>query len=179
MTNKYVIVFIHLVSTVNDKNIKTVVTQEVHFVNDLHAKMLVNINIMSSEQINIIMLKRQVIINLCKNTVILIEVCSQSCTCCTIHIKFNLIISSHTEQSISIHYIQHLSKQDFLFESEESNLALFAHKIDLSLFVILTQNETNYTISIQHNQHLSYLTELNYERCYYVAADETIRNLVI
>lgn len=58
-------------------------------------------NIMSSEQINIITLKKQVIIDTCQNVIILIKVCSEShSTQCIIHAKFNMIISPHTEQSI-------------------------------------------------------------------------------
>ncbi len=59
MISKYIIVLIHLVST----EIAAVITQKIHLVDDLKAKMLVKMNIMSLKQINIITLKKQVIID--------------------------------------------------------------------------------------------------------------------
>ncbi len=37
----------------------------------------------------------------------------------------------------------------------------------------------NQSINIRHNQCLDYLTELNYKKCYYVAVNESIRDLMI
>lgn len=59
MISKYIIVLIHLVST----EIAAVITQKIYLVDDLKAKMLVKMNIMSLKQINIITLKKQVIID--------------------------------------------------------------------------------------------------------------------
>ncbi len=87
---------------------------------------------------------------------------------------------SHTEQPISIHHIRHLSKQNFFFKSKDLlNLVLFAHLVNFSLSVIITQNKMNQSINIRHNQCLDYLTELNYKKCYYVAVNESIRDLMI
>jgi len=142
MMSEYVIVFIHLVSIIdtNQQKIEVMIIWEIYLVNDLKTKMLININIIRSEQIDIITSKRQVTIDTCQNVIILIELCSQSSSIkCIIHIKFNIIISSHTEQPISIHHVRHLSEQNFLFKfKESSNLVLFAYMIDSIMSVIIT-----------------------------------------
>lgn len=88
-----------------------------------------------------------------QSAVISIKVQSQDCfTRHTIHIKFNIIISSHTKQPISVHHIKHLPEQNFLFKLEDSlNLVLFVYMIDFSIFIIIIQNKTDQTISIRHN----------------------------
>ncbi len=65
MTSKYVIVFIHLMSSLdtNQQKIKVIITWETCLVNDLKIKMLININIMRSKQIDIITSKKQVTID--------------------------------------------------------------------------------------------------------------------
>ena len=107
--------------------------------------MLVEINIIRFEQINIIISKKQAVIKLYKNIIISIKVCLHSHSIkCTIYVKFNIIISSHIKQPISVHHIRHLSEQNFLFESEDfSNLALFAHMINSSLLMIIAYNESD------------------------------------
>jgi len=108
---------------------------------------------MRFEQIDIITFKKQAVIDTCKNIIISIEIHLQDHFIKhIIHIKLNIVISSHTEQFIFIHHIQHLFEQDFLFESENSlNLMLFVHMINFSLSVIIAQNEINQHISIRHN----------------------------
>ena len=143
--------------------------------------MLIEMNIMKSEQINIIISKKQIIIDICQNTVISIEIHLQSSFIKhIIHVKFNIVISSHTKQLISVHHIRHLPEQDFLFKSKDSsNLVLYAYMIDFSLSVIITQNKLNQPISIRHNQRLEHFTELNYEECYHVVISESTQNLAI
>ena len=58
--NKYIIVLIYLLS--ND--VEAVIIWETYFVNDLKAKILININIMRPKQIDIITLKKQAIIDI-------------------------------------------------------------------------------------------------------------------
>ncbi len=43
----------------------------------------------------------------------------------------------------------------------------------------MTQNKMNQPIKIRYNQRLEHLTELNYKRCYHIAANESIRDLMI
>ncbi len=107
--------------------------------------MLVKINIIRSEQINIIISKKQVIIDICQNTVIVIEICLWSSSIKhIIYVKFNIVISSHTKQLISVHHIRHLPEQDFLFKlKDSSNLVLYVYIIDFSLSVIMAQNKLN------------------------------------
>ncbi len=142
MTSEYVIVPIHLVNIVksNQQEVEVIITWETHLVDGLKTKMLVEMNIIRSEQIDIIILKKQIIIDICQNAVILIEVCLQSSFIkYIIYVKFNIVISSHTKQPISVHHIRHLPEQDFLFElRDSSNLALYVYMIDFSLSVIIT-----------------------------------------
>jgi len=94
MTSKYVIVPIHLSGTsVAGKDVKAVITREAHLVDGLKAKMLVGMNIMSSEQIDIITSLKQAIIDTCQGTIIPIEIRPKgSPTRQTIHAKSNLMI---------------------------------------------------------------------------------------
>ncbi len=142
MTNEYVIVSIHLAGTVksNQQEVEAIITWEAHLVDGLKTKMLVEMNIMRPEQINIITLKKQIIIDICQNTVISIKICLWSSSIKhIIHIKFNIVISLHIKQPISVYHIRHLPEQDFLFKlKDSSNLALYAYMIDFSLSVIIT-----------------------------------------
>ena len=97
-------------------------------------------NIMKSEQIDIIILKKQVVIDMYQNIIILIKMQLQShLTQYIIYIKSNLVISLHIKQLISIHHIRHLFEQNFLFKSEDLlNLVLYAHIVDFSLVIIMT-----------------------------------------
>jgi len=181
MTSEYVIVPIHLAGTANQQDVEAVVTREAHLVDGLRAKMLVGMDIMGPEQIDIITSKKQAVIGSCEDTIIPIEVHPQSRpTKRTIHAKSNLVIPPHTEQAIPVHHIRHLPERDFLFEPGDSpNLALYAHMVDSSLSAIMARNETDQPIGIRHNQRLGHLTELDYEGCYHVAADEPTRDLAI
>lgn len=49
---------IYLTETANQQDIEAVITCKAHLVDGLKAKILININIMSSEQIDIIILKK-------------------------------------------------------------------------------------------------------------------------
>jgi len=183
MTSEYVIVPIHLAGTVgpNQQEVEAIITREAHLVDGLKAKMLVGMDIMGPEQIDIITSKKQAIIGTCQNAVIPIEVRPRSSpTKRTIHAKSNIVIPPHTEQPIPVHHIRHLPERDFLFEPGDSpNLALYAHMVDSSLSAIMARNESDQPISIRHNQRLGHLTELDYEGCYHVAADEPTRDLAI
>jgi len=136
---------------------------------------------MGPEQIDIITSKKQAIIGTCQNAVIPIEVRPQSNpTRRTIHAKSNMVIPPHTEQPIPVHHVRYLPERDFLFEPGDSpNLALFAHIVDSSFAAVMARNETDQPTGIRHNQRLGHLTELDYEGCYHVAADEPTRDLAI
>ncbi len=60
MTSEYVIVPIYLVNIVksNQQEVKVIITWETHLVDGLKTKMLVEMNIIRSEQIDIIILKK-------------------------------------------------------------------------------------------------------------------------
>lgn len=153
MISKYIIVSIYLVSTIDtNQKIEAVITWETYLIDSLKTKILVSINIIRSKQIDIITLKKQAVIDLCQNTIILIKVHLQSCsTWHIIYTKSNLIILLHTEQPISIHHIRHLPDQNFLFKLKDLSLTLYTYIIDLSFFIIITENETAQSISIRYN----------------------------
>ena len=70
----------------------------------------------------------------------------------SMHVKKFIIISSHTQLTISIYHVN-FSTRDFFFEPDQLNLTLYAHFID-SLSAILTKNNSNQYIKIFKNLRL-------------------------
>ena len=89
----------------------------------------------------------------------------------SMYIKKFIIISSHTQLTISIHYIN-LSNRDFFFESDQLNLTLYTHFVDSSLHAILTKNNSNQYIKIFRNLRLNTIQKADFDNCYHITFEK-------
>ena len=91
----------------------------------------------------------------------------------SVHIKKTIIVSSQSEMIISIHYlVDNISNdRDYLFESDETELILYAHFMNIFIEVILVRNDDKQAVKISRNYRLDYLTELDYSNAFFVNDD--------
>ena len=71
---------------------------------------------------------------------------------------------------ISIHYLVDniFNDRDYLFESNETELILYAHLMNISIETILVCNDDKQAVKISRNYRLNYLTELDYSNAFFV-----------
>ena len=82
--------------------------------------------------------------------------------------------------TILIHHFvdELLVNRDFLFESDESNLILYVHIIDVDIKTVLTINDSNSAVKISRNFRLDKLIELNFSQTYHLDEDENVVELI-
>ena len=111
-TSKYVIISLYFPG---ENVIVMLISREIHIINDLKTNVLININIMISKKIDILTFQAKIEIdNYNINVFIKIRIKSRI-VIHSMHVKKFIIISSHTQLTISIHYVN-FSNRDFFFE---------------------------------------------------------------
>ena len=137
--SKYVITLFYFL---NENVIVMLISREIYIVNDLKANVLIKINIMISEKIDILIYQAKAEIGNYNINVFINVRIKGRVVIYSIYVKKFIIISPHTQLTISIHYIN-FSNQDFFFEFDQLDLILYAHFVDFFLFAILTRNDSN------------------------------------
>ena len=178
-TWKYAVCDIYLSKSKNDKNVISLIQREVHLVNNLKVNMLIDNDIIDSEQFIIDMkIKQTTIENI--DVSISIEVKSTKTSLQRlIHLKKIVIISSHIEMIISVHNVNLSVSRDFLFESENSKLVMYVHLIDVSTTAILIRNDKNISIKISRNYRLDRVSELDFSNVFHIDNSNDVRHLAI
>ena len=178
-TWKYAVCDIYLSKSKNDKNVISLIQREVHLVNDLKANMLIDNDIIDSEQFIIDMkIKQTTIENI--DVSISIEVKSAKTSLQRlIHLKKIVIISSHIEMIISVHNVNLSVSRDFLFESENSKLVMYVHLIDVSITAILIRNDKNIFVKISRNYRLDRVFELDFSNVFHIEDSDDVRHFAI
>ena len=167
-TSKYVITFFYF----SDENVIVIlISREIYIVNDFKIKVLININIMISEKISILTFQAKVEINNYNINVFIDVRIRDRVVVHLIYIKKFIIISSHTQLTISIHYINLLNR-DFFFELDQLNFTLYAHFVDSSLHAILIKNESNQHVKIFKNLRLDTVQKANFDNYYYIISEK-------
>ena len=97
-----------------------------------------------------------------------------------INSKETTIISSHSNVTVTIYYLDLLNR-DFLFKSRENSiLFLYAELINKNTKAILIKNDSNKLVNIQRNIKLRNLSNLIIDKCYHVIfGQKNITELVI
>jgi hypothetical protein len=88
-----------------------------------------------------------------------------------LHARIITIISSYSMIIISIHRSNLSSTRDFLFESKDMNISLYAYIIDDFINFIMIKNEFNQTIKISRNTRLETITKIHYSNAFLVDSD--------
>ena len=110
--SKYVITLLHFF----DENVIIMLTsREIYIVDDFKTNVLININIIILKKINILTSQAKIEIDNYNINVFINVRIKDYVVVYSIYVKKFIIISPHTQLTISIHYIN-LSNRDFFFE---------------------------------------------------------------
>ncbi len=169
-TNEFAIVSIHLNELANEKLAIAVLIIEVHLVNQLNVKMLVEMNVISSKRIILNLHHQWMIIKSCQDLMINInsKVHLHSNTRRIIQAQKSINLSSELTTLVFIFFNERSLSDDwdFLFESQYSqNLRhddnIFAHIVNVKLSFIQIQNATKSLITLSRKIKLDFIIKYN------------------
>ena len=156
----------------SDAAVKAKITREIHLVNNLKANMLLDTDFIEPEKIDISIPNKTAYIGNCNVTTPLEIRTSRIIVQISVHARKITVVPPYTKVILSIHYTTILNDRDFLFESEELNLSLYAHLINSNSKHILVRNESNKTVHIPRNCRVKRMIELNFLNAFQVDADD-------
>ena len=163
-TSKYIISPLYLL----DENVIIILTfRKIHIIDDLKINILINMNIIISKQIDILTFQSKAKINNYNIIIFIIIHIKNRAVIQSIYIKKFIIIFSHIQLTISIHYIN-LLNQNFFFEPDQLNLTLYTHFINSSLYIILIKNNSNQHIKILKNLRFNIIQKVDFDNCYHI-----------
>lgn len=178
---KYVFIDLYLSDTVEDKLAMTHFTRDAHIVNNLKAKLLLSMNIMSSERIFIDIANRLIIVNSCQNLRIELSVTSRANDRIrrVIHFKNRIVIKSRALVQISIRSANLSNERDFCFELEyndntkelQQHDAIYAHIVDCNMSFVHVRNDSDNSLIISRHTRLRTVVEVEDESCYVVDSE--------
>lgn len=181
-TNEFAIVSIHLNELANEKLAIAVLIIEVHLVNQLNVKMLVETNVISSKRIILNLHHQWMIIKSCQDLMINInsKVHLHSNTRRIIQAQKLINLSSELTTSVFVFFNERSLSDDwdFLFESQYSqNLRhddnIFAHIVNVKLFFIQIQNATKSLITLSRKIKLDFVIKYNItQECYMILSSD-------
>ena len=174
-TNKYILYKIYLFNEKNkNRRVITVKTtlREIYLVNGLVVDMLLRNDILILEEIDLLFSKKTAHIDSCDVNIPIEVQFKESLIRRVINLKEITVISSHSNATVIIYYLD-LSNRDFLFESrEDSILFLYAKIINKNIEAILVKNNSNKLVKIQRNMKLGDLSDLIIDSCYHVISGQ-------
>jgi hypothetical protein len=151
-TKKYVNFSIYLLSK-EDFNKMTEIHREMHLMKELKTNMLINNDILESEEIIIDVQQKRITIRNCESMIIEIKIHQRE-----FFVRRNVInqfvnlISSEAYVKISYKIIELFSNRDFLFESSsEMSIFIYAHVIDVWTTDVIVRNESAKSMKISRN----------------------------
>ena len=181
-TDKYMILSIYFPGkSKNNTDITAKTTpREIHLIDELKAKMLMRINIMKSEEIDILTSRSTTSISSYKVEIPVELKPKGRAMRQPIYARKAVDVSPHSQVLISVHFTESLpDSRDFLFEpEEESYLSLYAHLVDSSLSAVLTRNNSNLAIKIPRNHRMRIIVEADFNSCYHASA-ANVADLII
>jgi hypothetical protein len=169
--SKYIIVSIYFAEKIaEEKLIRRVIHREVHLVNDLKVNMLIENDILDFENISIDDVNSKIIIASCQNMIISIEIRTliKDMINKILHVRFIMIISSHSMTIILIHRSNLSSNRNFLFESADLIIFMYAHTLNNFINDVMIKNEFSKLIKISRNARLETIIEILYLNVFHV-----------
>lgn len=150
----------------------TVVTirfqREIHLIDDLKIKMLIDINIMSSEKIQLNLSNQTMRIDSCQNVTIKIYViaCQKSNLMRTVRSHDRTTVSSSSLVKISVKFKQLSKNREFLFKSNSSQYDLYTHIVNSAISFVQFRNDFDSSIIIDRHVRLSVIKEYIEDDCF-------------
>ena len=154
---------------VDDRPMKVLLRCQAFVVNNLRAKMLIEINILDSKNIDLIISTR---IEHIESYFTVFELNIESLTRVFIQqsvmLDKSVAISAHSQITISIALMK-LPFDDYVFESiDECSIALFAAVMNLSFYIVLTRNDFDESIYLLKRLQVGFVMNLEVDEYYYL-----------
>ena len=168
----YVIIFIYFSSKKNEIVVKVMITREIHLIDNLRINMLIENDLMKSKKIDINVTKRIVHIDSCDVIVALNVKISRTIVHTSIHARKTIIVFSHIEIVLSIHFTTISANRNFLFEWKNLNLSLYVHLTDVEFKNIVVKNDNDKFVHISRNCRVKRMIELDFSNAYVISTDD-------
>ena len=169
MTDKYIVLTWYFLSQKADETWALFkIKREVHIMTGLHTNMLVEMNVMSPKHIDLITLKKHVIIE-STDTLILIDYkLSSSLIRWVVQALESTMIALHFKVIIPVQHLHDLSPHNYVFSSDDTFLLLYVHLINEWFNLIVDWNNTDEAVMIEQRHCLEMLMNIKYDNCYHV-----------
>ena len=178
-TWEYAVCDIYLPGSKDGKDVISLIQREVHLVDNLKANMLIGNDITGPEQFIIDMKAKQATIGSIGASIPIEVRSAKTSLQRLVHLKKTAIIPPHTEMAIPVHNVNLPASRDFLFEPEDSELAMYAHLIDASTTAILVRNDKDIPVKIPRNYRLGRVSELDFPNAFHIEDSDDVRHLAI
>ena len=178
-TWEYAVADIYLPDTKNGKEVISVLRREIHLIENLKANMLLGNDVIDSEKIVLDVTKKSAVIGSTDATIALKPRSARNAISKLVHLRKSVVVPARTEMTVDVHNACLPKSRDFLFESSDdvTELAMYAHLVDVSTSSILVRNDKNYSVKIPRNARLGKITEIDFPNAFQVEADEDVRSL--
>ena len=155
--------------TKNDFSALTFIAREIHLINDLKAKMLIENDLLSSKDFIIDIEKKSTTIDSCEINIALEIQFKDSFVRKNIHVQHVITLQSNEEQLLIID--ANISEErDFFFEFDRSaNFIMYAHILDVNTRKILIMNETKHIIKVSRRHRLNHVSKINCDNCFQIS----------
>ena len=168
----YVIIFIYFSNKKNEIVVKIMITREIHLIDNLKINMLIENDLMKSKKIDINVTKETAHIDSCDVIVALNVKTFRTIVHTSIHARKTIIVFSHIEIVLSIHFTTIFANRDFLFESKNLNLSLYVHLTNVEFKNIVVKNDNDKFVHISRNCRVERMTELDFSNAYVISVDD-------
>ena len=145
------------------------IRREIHIVDDLFVKALIEINIIKSKTIILDTAKNITIIESYNIQISMSIIVKDSRTNTVIVSKARFVISIHFFLTVSIDSIDLSSERDLIFESKQINtLTLFVSIVDNSLSSqdVIVRNDTNLSVTLVRHVRLNKVLKYETKECF-------------
>ena len=79
-----------------------------------------------------------------------------------------MFVPPKAEALIAVHFMRSLPDRDFLFQSKQAELSLFAYLVDPIMTSILIRNDSDRIVKISRNQRLGKVYDADFDNCFHI-----------
>ena len=167
--DEYIILIIYLP---DNNDWLAIIIKEMHIINNLKAKMLIDINILISKNISIMLLSRKAIVSSCDNIELSLTVITQLINSVwkAIMTHKNMIIQLRSHTNVLIVKTALPQNCDLLFKSDchTENTAIYVYIVDYTLLTVQVQNDSDVSLVISWKTCLSHIVKYEVNKYYLV-----------
>ena len=127
------------------------------------------------------MTKKSIYIDNCDVIVVLNIKTSRIIVYTSIYVRKTIIVFSHIQIVLSIHFTFIFAKRNFLFETKNFNLSFYVYLTNVESKSIVVKNDDDKSIYISRNCRVNRMIEINFSNVYqmYVNDDNNVVEFVV